>query len=78
MNLCADELGSFLGGDDGIGPLLSRASVTFENLIAGGGSSSESLSLTFKCLIAEPCEEYALLDWYVETGELRRRCGRGA
>lgn len=52
--------------------------MTFENLIAGGGSSSESLSLTSKCLIAEPCEEYALLDWYVETCELRRRCGRGA
>ena len=52
---CADELCSFLGGDEGgIGPSLSKASVTFENVKTGGGSSSESLSLTSIWRIADP------------------------
>jgi len=76
---CAEELCSFLGGDEGgIGPSLSRASVTFENVKTGGGSSSESLSSI--CLIADPLVVYVLLEWLyaVDTGELRRKCGRGA
>jgi len=36
------------GGDNGMGASASNACVTFENLIAGGGSSSESLSSTSK------------------------------
>jgi hypothetical protein len=77
---CAEELCSCFGGDDGgMGPSLSSACVTFENVNTGGGSSSESLSLTSICLIAEPLVEYALLEGlYVDIGELRRRCGRGA
>jgi hypothetical protein len=80
MKRCAEELCSCFGGDDGgIGPSLSSASVTFEKVNTGGGSSSESLSLTSICLITDPLAEYALLEWlYVDTGELRRKCGRGA
>ena len=76
---CAEELCSFLGGDEGgIGPSLSRASVTFENVKTGGGSSSESLSSIWR--IADPLVVYVLLEWLcaVDTGELRRKCGRGA
>lgn len=78
---CADELCSFLGGDEGgIEPSLSKASVTFENVKTGGGSSSESLSLTSIWRIADPLAVYVLLEWLyvVDTGELRRKCGRGA
>ena len=78
---CAEELCSFLGGDEGgIGPSLSRASVTFENVKTGGGSSSESLSLTSIWRMADPLAVYMLLEWLyvVDTGELRRKCGRGA
>jgi len=46
---CASDPCSCLGGDDGSGRSFSSASVTLENLIAGGGSSSESLSLTSMC-----------------------------
>jgi hypothetical protein len=54
-NLCAEELCSCLAGDDGgMGPSLSRASVTLENVKTGGGSSSESLSLTSIWRIADP------------------------
>jgi hypothetical protein len=76
---CAEELCSFLGGDEGgIGPSLSRASVTLENVKTGGGSSSESLSSIWR--IADPLVVYVLLEWLyaVDTGELRRKCGRGA
>ena len=51
---CADELCSCLGGDEGIGPSFNSASVSLENLSAGGGSSSESLSLTSMFLIDVP------------------------
>lgn len=77
---CAEEWCSCFGGDDGgIGPSLRSASVTFENVNTGGGSSSESLSLTSIWRIAEPLVVYVLLEWlYADTGELRRKCGRGA
>jgi len=39
------------GGDDGTGASASNACVTFENLIAGGGSSSDSLSSMSKRFI---------------------------
>lgn len=51
--------------------------MTLENLIAGGGSSSESLSLT-SIRFAGALLEYPW-EWpYADTGEFRRRCGRGA
>lgn len=51
--------------------------MTLENLIAGGGSSSESLSLT-SMRFAGALLEYPWEWWNADTGEFRRRCGRGA
>jgi len=67
---------SCLGSDVGTGASFSNACVTFENLIAGGGSSSESLSLrSMRCNIGasarKPC-----MPFEIERGEFRRICGR--
>lgn len=67
---------SCLGGEDGTGASSSKAWVTFENLIAGGGSSSESLSsMSMRCSMGasaeKPCTPFEM-----DSGECRRSCGR--
>lgn len=52
---------SCFGGEDGTGASANSACVTFENMIAGGGSSSESLSSTPKRFIAGAFAEKPLL-----------------
>jgi hypothetical protein len=67
---------SCLGGDDGTGASSRSACVTLENLIAGGGSSSESLSpISMRFNMSASAENpYTPLD--TERGEFRRICGR--
>ena len=67
---------SCLGGDDGIGASASSAWVTLENLISGGGSSSESLSSIPKLFMAGASAEKLLLRCSTDNGLLRRICGR--
>lgn len=67
---------SCLGGEEGTGASASNAWVTFENLIAGGGSSSESLSSTPKRFSAGASIKKSLLCRATRRGELRRICGR--
>ena len=64
---------SCFGGDEGTGLSSRSACVTFENLIAGGGSSSESLlsSMSMRLSIGasaeKPCNPFEM-----ESGEFRR------
>ncbi|KAI7724312.1 hypothetical protein KC322_g7 [Hortaea werneckii] len=67
---------SCFGGDDGIGASSRSAWVTLENLIAGGGSSSESLSSIPNRCKAGASAENPLLLCSAATGEVRRMCGR--
>lgn len=67
---------SCLGGDEGTGTSAKIARVTLENLIAGGGSSSESLSLTSNRFNAEASGLNPSCRWRTDIGELRRICGR--
>ena len=67
---------SCLGGDDGTGASSSSACVTFENLMAGGGSSSESLSPMSIRLIIGASDENPCTPFETDSGEFRLRCGR--
>lgn len=64
------------GGEDGRGASASKACVSFENLIAGGGSSSESLSPISILFNAGASAEKPCIPFETESGELRRMCGR--
>lgn len=68
---------SYLGGDEGTPSSARSAWVTLENLMAGGGSSSESLSspTLIRFIIGASAEKP--LDWLkVDNGEFRLICGR--
>lgn len=70
-------LSSFRGGDDGTGPAsASSACVTLENLIAGGGSSSESLSSSPNRFVVGAFAVKPVLYGCAESGEFLRICGR--
>ena len=75
LSLCASFVCSFFGDEESIGPSARRAWVTLENLIAGGGSSSESLSpISIRCVpkssVRMPCDPCSAV-----MGELRRTYG---
>jgi hypothetical protein len=67
---------SCLGGDEGTGASSRSACVTLENLIAGGGSSSESLSPISMRFNIGASAENPCIPLETESGEFRRICGR--